>query len=163
MTFYEAPTSNPELAALAQQRPTAILEAMVQTLRAARWSGYLRPDVDLPVLADRIVQTMLQVGLDVHASRLGRRRRSPRCCAGFCWRDLPQCRRPMPKLDRSAAFIAADDVVKSWTDDSDAELNDKGAYVRAVARTEFGRRVTKSPPSETSLPRPDSAPARCIG
>src|SRR4030081_186046 len=65
MTFYEAPTLHPELAALAQQRPTAILEAMVQTLRAARWSGYLRPDVDLPVLADRIVQTMLQVGLDV--------------------------------------------------------------------------------------------------
>ena len=65
MTFYEGPTANPELAALAQQRPTAILDAMVQTLRAARWSGYLRPDVDLPILADRIVQTMLQVGLDV--------------------------------------------------------------------------------------------------
>ena len=38
---------------------------MVQTLRAARWSGYLKADVDLPVLADRIVQVMLQVGLDV--------------------------------------------------------------------------------------------------
>ena len=37
----------------------------LQTLRAARWSGYLRSEVDLPVLADRIVQTMLQVGLDV--------------------------------------------------------------------------------------------------
>ena len=38
---------------------------MLQTLRPARWSGYLRPDVDLPVLADRLVQAMLQVGLDV--------------------------------------------------------------------------------------------------
>ena len=56
---------NRELTALAQQRPTAIMEAMVQTLRAARWSGYLKPDVDLPVLADRMVQVMLQVGLDV--------------------------------------------------------------------------------------------------
>ena len=65
MTFYEGHGPNRELTALAQQRPTAILEAMVQTLRAARWSGYLRPDVDLPVLADRIVQVMLQVGLDV--------------------------------------------------------------------------------------------------
>ena len=65
MTFYEGPSSNTELTALAQQRPTAILQAMLQTLRAARWSGYLRSDVDLPVLADRIVQTMLQVGLDV--------------------------------------------------------------------------------------------------
>ena len=65
MTFYEGHGPNRELTALAQQRPTAILEAMVQTLRAARWSGYLRADVDLPVLADRIVQVMLQVGLDV--------------------------------------------------------------------------------------------------
>ena len=46
------PSSNPDLTALAQQRPTAILEAMLQTLRAARWSGYVRSDVDLPVLAD---------------------------------------------------------------------------------------------------------------
>src|SRR5436309_8626854 len=36
MTFYEGPSSNPDLTALAQQRPTAILEAMLQTLRAAR-------------------------------------------------------------------------------------------------------------------------------
>src|SRR5690242_15261500 len=50
MTFYEGHGPNKELTALAQQRPTAIMEAMVQTLRAARWSGYLRPDVDLPVL-----------------------------------------------------------------------------------------------------------------
>jgi len=52
MTFYEGPSSSAELTALAQQRPTAILEAMLQTLRAARWGGYLRSDVDLPVLAD---------------------------------------------------------------------------------------------------------------
>jgi AcrR family transcriptional regulator len=139
MTFYEAPTSNPELAALAQRRPTAILEAMVQTLRAARWSGYLRPDVDLPVLADRIVQTMLQVGLDVMRHGSGADKVATLLC-----RILLEGLAAVPPtdavLDRSAAFIAADDVVKSWTDDSDAELNDKGAYVRAVARTEFGRK-----------------------
>src|SRR6476620_493248 len=65
MTFYEGHGPNRELTALAQQRPTAILEAMVPTLRAARWSGYLKPDSDLPVLADRLVQVMLRVGLDV--------------------------------------------------------------------------------------------------
>src|SRR5579875_3581041 len=65
MSFYEGPSANPELAALTQQRAVAIQEAMLQTLRAAKWSGYLRSDVDLPVLADRICQTMLQVGLDV--------------------------------------------------------------------------------------------------
>ena len=38
---------------------------MYQTLRAARWSGYIRSDVNLRVLADRICQTMLQIGLDI--------------------------------------------------------------------------------------------------
>src|SRR5689334_4706473 len=41
MSFYEGPSSNPELTTLAQRRPTAVLQAMLQTLRAARWSGYL--------------------------------------------------------------------------------------------------------------------------
>ena len=36
MTFYEGPTSNPELTKLAVQRPDAVLQAMLQTLRAAR-------------------------------------------------------------------------------------------------------------------------------
>lgn len=137
MTFYEAPTSNPELAALARQRPTAILEAMVQTLRAARWSGYLRPDVDLPVLADRIVQTMLRVGLDVMRHGAGADKVATLLCR-ILLEGLAAVPPTDAALDRSAAFIAADNVVKSWTDDGDAEPNDKGAYVRAVARAEFG-------------------------
>jgi AcrR family transcriptional regulator len=44
------------------------------------------------------------------------------------------------QLDRSAAFIAADDLVKSWTDETAAEPDDKAAHVRAVARAEFGRK-----------------------
>ena len=71
------------MTALAQQRPTAILEAMVQTLRAARWSGYLRPDVDLPVLADRLVQAMLQVGLDVIRYNASADKLAS-CCAESC-------------------------------------------------------------------------------
>ncbi|MBS2080240.1 TetR family transcriptional regulator, partial [Mycobacterium tuberculosis] len=59
------PSTDPELIKLTQQRPVAIQEAMLQTLRAGRWSGYIKPDIDLPTLADRICQTMLQVGLDV--------------------------------------------------------------------------------------------------
>src|SRR6201998_296143 len=65
MSFYEGPSADPELIQLTQQRPRAIQEAMLQTLRAARWSGYIKPDIDLPTLADRICQTMLQVGLVV--------------------------------------------------------------------------------------------------
>ena len=84
MSFYEGPSTDPELMKLTQQRPTAIQEAMLQTLRAGRWSGYIKPDIDLPTLADRICQTMLQVGLDVMRHTFPPTR-SPRCCAeSFC-------------------------------------------------------------------------------
>lgn len=138
MSFYEGASSSPELLALTRRRPTAALDAMVQTLRAARWSGYLRADIDLPVLADRICQTMLQVGLDVlrHTAQVDR-------VAMLLCRILLEglaTRRPTDaELDRSAAFVAADKVVRSWSGDPD-EPGDKAAHVRAVARAEFGRR-----------------------
>jgi AcrR family transcriptional regulator len=139
MTFYEGPTSNPELAALTQQRPTAILQAMLQTLRAARWTGYLRPDVDLPILADRIVQTMLQVGLDVIRHNAGADRVATLLC-----RILLEGIAAIPptdaELDRSVAFVAADQVVQSWLDDRGEDADDKAAHVRGVARAEFGRK-----------------------
>jgi AcrR family transcriptional regulator len=43
-------------------------------------------------------------------------------------------------LDRSDAFKAASEVVATWADDSEANPSDKTAHVRAVARTEFGRK-----------------------
>ncbi|MCV7279660.1 TetR/AcrR family transcriptional regulator [Mycolicibacterium flavescens] len=139
MTFYEAPTSNPELAALAQKRPSSILEAMVQTLRAARWSGYLRADVDLPVLADRIVQAMRQVGLDVI-----RHTASADKVATLMCRILLEGLATEPPTDAalngSAAFRAADEVVRSWGEDAQSAADDKAAHVRAVARAEFGRK-----------------------
>ncbi|MGV0851066.1 TetR/AcrR family transcriptional regulator [Mycolicibacterium phlei] len=138
MTFYEQPTSNPELAALAQKRPTALLEAMVQTLRAARWSGYLRSDVDLPVLADRIVQTMRQVGLDVIRHTAG----ADKVATLMCRILLEGLATEPPtdnSLDNSAAFRAADEVVRSWAVETDSP-DDKAAHVRAVARAEFGRK-----------------------
>ncbi|EUA25900.1 bacterial regulatory s, tetR family protein [Mycobacterium intracellulare] len=139
MSFYEGPSTDPELIKLTQQRPVAIQEAMLQTLRAGRWSGYIKPDIDLPTLADRICQTMLQVGLDVM------RHKSPGDqVAGLLCRIILQglaTRSPTDAaLDRSKAFAAADDVIATWSDDSDADPSDKAALVRAVARTEFGRR-----------------------
>jgi AcrR family transcriptional regulator len=133
------PSSNPELTALAQQRPTAILEAMVQTLRAARWSGYLKPDIDLPVLADRIVQSMLQVGLDVIRHNAGADKVATLLCR-ILLEGLAAVPPTDDDLDRSPAFIAADEVVQSWVDESAAAPNDKAAHVRAVARAEFGRK-----------------------
>ncbi|MCK8646055.1 TetR/AcrR family transcriptional regulator [Mycobacterium colombiense] len=139
MSFYEGPGTDPELTKLTQQRPVAIQEAMLQTLRAGRWSGYIKPDIDLPTLADRICQTMLQVGLDVmrHSS-------SANQVAELLCRIILQGLATRPPtdsaLDRSSAFAAAEDVIATWSDDSDADPSDKAALVRAVARTEFGRR-----------------------
>jgi AcrR family transcriptional regulator len=138
MTFYEGPTSSTELTALAAQRPTAVLEAMVQTLRAARWSGYLRSDVDLPILADRIVQTMLQVGLDVIRYNASAMKAATLLCR-ILLEGLATTPPTDEKLDASRAFIAADEVVRSWSD-SDEGADDKGAHIRAVARAEFGRK-----------------------
>jgi AcrR family transcriptional regulator len=65
MSFYEAPSANPELVKLLAEPPITVQQAMLQTLRAGRWSGYIRPDIDLATLADRICQSMMHVGLDV--------------------------------------------------------------------------------------------------
>ena len=139
MTFYEGPSSNTELTALAKERPTAILQAMVQTLRAARWSGYLRSEVDLPVLADRIVQVMLQVGLDVIRYNASADKLAELLCR-ILLEGLASVPPTDAQLDRSAAFIAADEVVQSWRDDKADDPEDKAAHVRAVARAEFGRK-----------------------
>ncbi len=138
MTFYEGPGPSRELAALAERRPTAILQAMLQTLRAARWSGYLKSDVDLPVLADRMVQVMLQVGLDVIRYNASADKLAELLCR-ILLEGLASVPPTDAALDRSAAFKAADAVVQSWADDKD-DANDKAAHVRAVARTEFGRK-----------------------
>jgi AcrR family transcriptional regulator len=139
MSFYEGPSADPQLIALTQQRPTAIQQAMLQTLRAGRWSGYIKPDIDLPTLADRICQTMLQVGLAVM-----RHNSSPDQVAELLCRIILQGLAVRPPtdaaLDRSKALAAANDVIETWADDSDADPNDKAAHVRAVARTEFGRK-----------------------
>jgi AcrR family transcriptional regulator len=137
ISFYESPSANPELVELAQRRPIAIQAAMLQTLRAGRWSGYIRPDIDLPTLADRICQSMLHVGLDVirHNAAAGQ-------VAAVLCRILLQGLASQPhsdaELDRSSAFAAAEEVIETWTDQADP--NDKAARVRMVARTEFGRR-----------------------
>lgn len=138
MSFYEGPSTDPELMKLTRQQPTSIQKAMLQTLRAARKSGYIKPGIDLPMLADRICQTMLQVGLDVM-----RHNSSTDQVAELLCRTILQGLAVRPPadsaLDRSNAFKAASDVIATWPDDSD-DPGDKAAHVRAVARAEFGRK-----------------------
>ena len=138
MSFYEGPSSDPELMELTRRQPSAIQAAMLQTLRAGRWSGYIRPDLDLPTLADRVCQSMLHVGLDVirhKASTDELAKLKSRITLEGLAVDVPSD----ADLDRSNAFAAAEDVIKSWVDtEDDGDL--KAAHVRAVARAEFGRR-----------------------
>jgi AcrR family transcriptional regulator len=137
LSIYETPSANPELIEWTQRRPDAILDAMYQTLRAARWAGYVRSDVELRILADRLTQTMLQVGLDVMRHSAPTDRVATLLCriileglATVCPTDA--------ELDQSNAFRAADEIIESWTDDQVDD--DKTAHIRAVARAEFGRR-----------------------
>jgi AcrR family transcriptional regulator len=139
MSFYDAPSSNEELVKLLQEPPTAVQQAMLQTLRAGRWSGYIRPDIDLPTLADRICQSTMHAGLDVI-----RHNASPEQVATVLCRIMLQGLASRPpsdeELDRSNAFAAAEEAITTWTDETASAANDKAAHVRAVARAEFGRK-----------------------
>lgn len=139
MSFYEGPSADPELIELTKRRPVGIQSAMLQLLRAARSSGYIRPEMDLPTLADRICQSMLHVGLDM----IRHNGSSDQVATLLCRIHLNGLARSYltdVELDRSAAFAAADEVAKNWSGNTDPELGDKAAHVRAVARGEFGRR-----------------------
>ncbi len=137
MSFFEAPSANRELVKLLGEPPTAVQQAMLQTLRAARWSGYIRSEIDLPTLADRICQSMMHVGLDVirHNSR-------PDQVAAVLCRIMLEGMATRPptdvELDGSPAFEAAEAAIQTWT--SDESDSSKAAHVRAVARAEFGRK-----------------------
>jgi AcrR family transcriptional regulator len=138
MSFYEGPSADPELMELTKRRPAAIQAAMLQLLRAGRSDGYIRSDVELPILADRICQSMLHVGLDVIRHKAS----SDQVATVLCRLHLHGLASGRPSdgdLDRSKAFAAADDVVRAWADDAE-EYDEKAAHVRAVARGEFGRR-----------------------
>jgi AcrR family transcriptional regulator len=142
MSFYEGPSDDPELMKLTQQAPTAVQEAMLQTLRAGRWSGYIKPDIDLPTLADRICQTMLQVGLAVMRHNAPADEVAGLLCRIILEGLVAPTKSPPTDaaLNRSAAFAAANAVIDTWADDGDADSDDKAAHVLAVARTEFGRK-----------------------
>ena len=63
-TFYEPHAgATDELIELANRAPTAIEAAMLATLQLGTSEGFIRSGLDLPVVADRMCQTMLHVGL----------------------------------------------------------------------------------------------------
>ncbi|BBZ45144.1 hypothetical protein MPRM_24250 [Mycobacterium parmense] len=137
ISMYETPSANAELIEWTRRRPTAVLDAVYQTLRAARWAGSIGSEIDLRVLADRICQSMLQVGLDVVRHNAPAEDVATLFCR-IIFEGLAAGRPSDADLDRSAAFLAANDAIAGWTDDT--EPDDRVAHIRAVARSEFGRR-----------------------
>jgi AcrR family transcriptional regulator len=139
LTFYEPHAgASAELVELASRTPTAINGAMLAVLRAARSSGYVRARLALDVFADRLVQSMLHVGIGVYS----RTRGAERFPAVKCQLLLHGISRRTPDdahLDRSKARRAADQVIKSW-DEQHADANEKEANIRAAARAEFAKR-----------------------
>jgi AcrR family transcriptional regulator len=139
MSFYERLGSAPELIELTQRRPACIQTAMASILRAGRWSGYLMQDIDVPVVADRLCQSMLHVGLEVIRHNADSDQVAG-VLSSIMLHGLSISQPGDADLDRSSAFAVADSVVSTWADKGGPDPEDKVAHIRAVARTEFGRR-----------------------
>ena len=122
--------------------PLQIEMAMLETLRAGQASGYIRPGVDLETLADRLCSSLLHISLGVFQDVRGAD-------------ELPQirCRIQLEGiavdppsdnvLDRSKPFQAAARTIEEW-EKVDEEEDERLPMLRAVARTEFGRRGYES-------------------
>ena len=139
LSFYEPPSgSGPELVELANRTPTAIDAAMHELLRRADDAGLMRTGIDLTVLADRICQSMLHVGIGVYHRRRGAEKVPALKCQMLLEGLASSCPAD-PDLDRSKAMGAANAVIETWEPD-EGEAHDRSAFILAVARAEFGRR-----------------------
>jgi AcrR family transcriptional regulator len=139
LTFHEPPTkANEELVELAQRPPGAVQAAVLASLRTGAASGEVRSDIHLPMLADRICQSMLHVGLDVIRHDAAADQVAAVLCR-ILWHGLASRPPSDAELDRSSALRAVERVIETWSDGG-AGPGDKAAHVHAVARAEFGRR-----------------------
>ena len=139
LTLYEPPlAAGEELAGLDVQTPSGIRKAMAELLRSGRSSGEIRPGIDLEVLAARLCQSMLHVGVGVsHVTPGGEH--VPDLRIRILIEGLAR-RAPTEKsLDRSNALRAARRAIDRW-DDEAVEDDDRLSHLLSVARSEFGRR-----------------------
>jgi len=123
MSFYEGPSSDPELMKLTRQQPAAIQEAMLQTLRAGRWSGYINPTSIFPRWLT-VSARQCSESASIHAAQLFRRPGGQAVVPDHLARaGIPITRRlGIGSVQRLAA---ANDVIETWADDRDAEPGDK--------------------------------------
>jgi AcrR family transcriptional regulator len=138
-SFYDPPVSaGHELVQLVAMAPTATEKAMLKTLEAGHAVGFLRDDIELRMLSHRLTQTMLHIGLGL----FHRYRSVDRVAGHLCGMVLYGVAARAPRdsqLDGSKAMQVVEEVMRSW-DDTPAPESDRSALIRAVARTEFGRR-----------------------
>lgn len=138
-TFYDPPgAAGDDLIQLAQREPIAIRSAMRTALQAGQTAGYIRAGLDLDIVSDRFCQTMLHVGISLfHGSS------TDKVATALCDLVLHGVASDSPSnaaLDKSTAFLAVKEVVKSWPRSDIADPSDRAAWLHAVARAEFGRR-----------------------
>jgi AcrR family transcriptional regulator len=142
LTLYEPPmVAGDELAGLAQM-PVSIHDAMHELLKAGRKDGTIRPGINLALLADRLCQSMLNVGVGVsHVTPGGelvpdlRMKILLHGIAHRCPADSA--------LDRSNALRTARRAIETW-DGKNEEADERLTHLFAVARAEFGRRGYES-------------------
>ena len=137
MSLFQAPTAYPELNELVQRKAIAVEEAMLQTLVAGRWSGYIRSDVSLGPLADRLCQTMLHAGLE-HLGDGTQPEEVARLLCTILTIGLAAHPATDEVWDRSAALAAAAETIATWSEQPIADPDDKAARIREAAREQFG-------------------------
>ncbi len=143
LTLYEPPAVlGDDLAKLALQAPTAVEAAMLQILREGRASRSIRSDIDLGLLADRLCQGMLHVGVGVSHLTPGAEH-VPELRMGILLHGIGVRAPSNAELDRSVALEAARDVIDTWEDEEEKDDGRTGD-LKATARAEFGRRGYES-------------------
>ena len=139
-SFYDPPVSaGHELVRLAARAPTATEKAMLKTLEASHAAGFLRDDIELGMLSHRLTQTMLHVGLGLYHRYRSVDRVADHLCDMVLYGVATRAPRDS-QLDGSKAMRAVEKVMRSWDDSPVADESDRSAFIRAVARSEFGRR-----------------------
>jgi AcrR family transcriptional regulator len=137
-TFYEPPVADEALVELSGRSPAAIEAAMLESLRVGRSSGFIRSGVALEILADRMCQAMLHVGLGSF-HRYPASGRAPALLCRILLHGLATVTPANAELDRSEALANLNRVVKDWSKEASPE-DDRAELIRSVARAEFGRR-----------------------
>ena len=137
LTLYEPPSvAGDQLVDLYRQTPTACVDAMLEILKAGRDAGEIRAHVDLSLLAERLCDSVFNIGVGVwHRSHAALGLPAQKCRVllhGVAVR--------VPKktvLNRSAAMHAAQTAIDEW---GEGRTDGQASYLRIVARAEFARR-----------------------